>query len=94
MSGISNLQAAAPVRVDPFLRAPERSERQLVAPVEERGLSDSVELSAEALRAGGVRPEVIERVRGQLEAGGYLTDEKLDRALDALLDDVFGPEAP
>lgn len=58
--------------------------------------SDSVNLSSEARAAsrvepaaeGGVRTELVARVRAQLEARTYYTDEKLDAAVETLIDRI------
>jgi hypothetical protein len=45
----------------------------------------------ERLRAGsGVRDEVVDRVRGEIADGTYDTPEKLDVAVDRLLEDLVG----
>ena len=55
---------------------------------------DQVELSETARRAGGavggvgdtgVRSDLVERVRREIDAGTYETDEKLDATVDRLL---------
>lgn len=56
---------------------------------------DTVDLSGrarllDALRSQpDYRPDVVERVKAEIEQGTYLTDEKLDQALDALLNDFL-----
>lgn len=55
---------------------------------------DRVEISAtvarllEKLRAGDIRTEKVESIRSQIEAGTYETDDKIDGAIDKLLDDL------
>lgn len=56
---------------------------------------DTVDLSGrarllDALRSQpDFRPEVVDRVKSEIEQGTYLTDEKLDKALDALINDFL-----
>ena len=53
---------------------------------------DSVTLSSDVLRLRGVegiRYEKVMEVRGQLARGEYMTPEKLDVALDRMLDKLF-----
>lgn len=58
--------------------------------------SDTVNLSSEARAAsrvepaaeGGVRAELVARVRSQLEARTYYTEEKLDAAVETLIDRI------
>ncbi len=55
--------------------------------------SDSVEISSEVMRLKGVegiRMEKVMAVKSQVRAGGYFTPEKLDKALDIALDQLFG----
>jgi hypothetical protein len=59
-----------------------------------RRLVDSVDLSDHARflaalrRIPSVRQDVVERVRGELARGGYDTADKLDAALDRLIDSL------
>jgi len=60
------------------------------------GDADSVNLSSEArlldaLRENDViRTDLIERVRAEIEAGTYETEERLSAAADAIADELFG----
>lgn len=55
---------------------------------------DVVDLSATARRTVGevdppaVREELIQRIRAQIAAGNYLTDDKLDTAVDRLYEEI------
>ncbi|MGF1632755.1 MAG: flagellar biosynthesis anti-sigma factor FlgM [Phycisphaerae bacterium] len=56
--------------------------------------ADRLELSGAAgalasLKANDVRTDKVNDIRAQIEAGTYLTDEKLDAAADRMLDDVL-----
>ena len=58
---------------------------------------DSVELSTHArhlakLSENPIRPDLVAQVRSQIEAGTYESDEKLERAVEALLLDLAGQE--
>lgn len=65
------------------------------SPRAEAGIrSDRLELSEAALEniqsgSGGVRTELVERLRGEIAAGTYLTDEKLDAVVDRLHRELF-----
>jgi hypothetical protein len=93
MSTIDSISAATTFRSE-ALRPADRRPPVEVHPPDEP--VDTVDLSErarllDALRSRpDYRPDVISRVRGEIEAGSYLTDEKLDTALDALIDDVLG----
>ena len=58
------------------------------------GTTDQLDISAAAEAAmqqaetGGFRAELVNRVRNEIAAGTYETPEKIDAALERLLDDV------
>lgn len=60
--------------------------------------ADSVQISPEVMRlrgVEGVRFEKVMAIRGAMEAGTYMTPEKLDVALDRALDRLFSaPDRP
>ncbi len=37
-----------------------------------------------------VRRELVDRVRDEIDRGKYMTDEKLELAIDGLMDDLTG----
>ena len=51
-------------------------------------LSPEARAAAEADGAKPLRADLVERVRGELEARTYFSDEKLDIAVDRLIDDI------
>lgn len=54
---------------------------------------DTVALSGDVMRLRGVqglRLDKVMTIRGQMEAGTYLTPEKIDVALDRAIDQLFG----
>lgn len=58
-----------------------------------RAESDAVELSGAASEHVGtaerpVRTNLVQRIRAEIAAGTYLTDEKLDAAIDGLMRDA------
>lgn len=62
---------------------------------EAKAAGDSVQISEAAQakaaldRVPEVRADRITEIRGQIKAGTYLTDEKINRAIDRLLLDLF-----
>jgi anti-sigma28 factor (negative regulator of flagellin synthesis) len=55
---------------------------------------DKVELSGvshllQTLKSNDIRADKVAEIRKQIEAGTYDTDDKLDAALDPLLDDLL-----
>ena len=59
------------------------------------GVSDVVEISNAAALAAkvqeipDVRADLVARVKGEIEAGTYETPERIDAAVEKLLDDLF-----
>lgn len=51
-------------------------------------LSNTAQLLSKLGKLPDVRHDVVDRVRAQIAAGGYETPEKLDIAVDGLLDDL------
>lgn len=56
--------------------------------------TDRLELSHTALEnmstgEGGVRTDLVQRIRGEIAAGTYLTNEKLDAVVDRLHRELF-----
>ena len=64
--------------------------------IEPVGVSDTVEISAVARLAAKVqqvpevRAELVQRVKAEIAAGTYETPERLDIAVDKLMDELFG----
>lgn len=62
---------------------------------ESRGVADTLEISTAGKLAARiqngemVRMDLVERVRGEIEAGRYETPERIDATVDKLLDDLF-----
>lgn len=55
--------------------------------------SDRLELSGLShlltnLKKDGVRTELVSSIKAQIEAGTYLTDEKMDVAIDRMMEDL------
>lgn len=91
----------APINTSPALRVRrvEIDASGLASADEVRGrggarTSDRVEISnvaqylSQLKREPAERTDLINRVREEISAGTYLTDEKLDAATDQLLDDI------
>ena len=74
-------------RVDGSVRPGVRPARAVEVPV--RRDADRVEVSREAREAGPrsdvVRRDLVDRVRREIAAGTYETDEKLNLAVDAMI---------
>ncbi len=55
---------------------------------DELDLSDTAQLVEQAKGAPEIRQDVVDRIRGQIASGTYETEDKLDVALDRLLDEI------
>jgi len=51
-------------------------------------ISPAAEAAAQAAEDGDIRADLVARVRGEIAAGTYETAEKLDAALDGLLNEI------
>lgn len=51
-------------------------------------ISPAAEAAIQAAEAGGVRHDLVNRIRSEIAAGTYETPAKLDAALDRMLDEL------
>lgn len=51
-------------------------------------ISPAAEAAIRAAESGDIRHDLVARIRSEIAAGTYETPEKLDRALDRLLDEI------
>ena len=57
-------------------------------PADELEISPAGEAAAQAAESGDIRADLVARVRSEIAAGTYETPEKLDAALNGLLDEL------
>ncbi|MEL6499319.1 MAG: hypothetical protein AAF937_09760 [Planctomycetota bacterium] len=81
---IGDADRAGPTQGDPGRVESPRRERE----------ADSVSFSEAARSASKidspeVRDELVNRVRAELEGRAYVTDEKLDKAVQAMIDEIL-----
>lgn len=98
MSEISTIRGAGVAAAETAGRRV-ADQHEPAAPARPAGREDRVELSTHArhlarLAENPIRPELVAEVKAKIEAGGYETDEKLERAIDAMLADFNGGDAP
>ena len=55
---------------------------------DELDISDAAQLVEQAKGVPEIRHDVVDRIRGQIAEGTYETEDKLDIALDRLLDEI------
>ncbi|MEM8834258.1 MAG: flagellar biosynthesis anti-sigma factor FlgM [Planctomycetota bacterium] len=88
MTNIDNVANANPARLEPLETRRQARQTAVQARPDARP-QDRVDLSAEARAANApIRTELVERVRAEIASGEYLTDARLDAALDGLLQDI------
>lgn len=51
-------------------------------------ISAAAEAAIQATESGGVRADLVARIKHEIASGTYETAEKLDAALEGLLDDI------
>ena len=95
MTDISRISTAgdSSFRANPIAPAPSEAGRTESAPRIRQADTVNVSQEAKARLASvdeGVRSELVNRVRSELDAGGYVTQDKLDSAVDRLIDDILG----
>jgi negative regulator of flagellin synthesis FlgM len=56
--------------------------------VDQVDISPAAEAAAQANETGGIRGDLVARVRSEIAAGTYETAEKLDAAVDRLLNEI------
>ncbi|HEV2292601.1 MAG TPA: flagellar biosynthesis anti-sigma factor FlgM [Tepidisphaeraceae bacterium] len=91
MSGINGVGHNSPV--NPIVSNPIHKSIPAEAP-RQMGATDKVELSGmshllKALKTNDVRTDKVADIKAQIEAGTYETDEKMDAAVDRMLDDLL-----
>ena len=91
MSSINGLGNSSPVQK--IVSQPIQKQVPADAP-KQLAMTDKLELSGvshllKSLRNNDVRVDKVAEVKAQIEAGTYEDDQKLDAALDRLLDDLL-----
>jgi anti-sigma28 factor (negative regulator of flagellin synthesis) len=90
MSAINGIGSSSPVQK--IATSPVHKELP-AQPAKQLKLTDRVELSGvshllAALKANGIRADKVSSVRAAIEAGKYETSEKLDAAINKLMNDL------
>ena len=62
--------------------------KSTAGPSDQLDISPAAEAAAQAAESGGIRADLVSRVRGEIAAGTYETADKLDVALDGLLNEI------
>jgi negative regulator of flagellin synthesis FlgM len=71
----------------PFRNQPAKEATATPAGGDRLEISPAAEAAVKATETGGVRQDLVNRIRGEIAAGTYETPAKLDAALDRMLDE-------
>jgi len=72
---------------DGAAKTPAVGDSVTISPAAEAAIH-AAEGAAQANQSGGIRQDLVNQIRAEIAAGTYETPEKLDVALDRLLDEV------
>ena len=91
MSGINSIGPNTPIQKT--LTQPVQKQVATNAPKQLKLTADRVEIAKvnqllATMKANDVRTEKVAAIRAQIEAGTYVTEAKLDAAIDRLMDDL------
>ena len=91
MSGINSIGPNTPIQKT--LTQPVQKQVSTAAPKQLKLTADRVEIAKvnqllATLKANDVRTEKVAGIRAQIAAGTYVTEAKLDAAIDRLMDDL------
>ena len=67
---------------------PAQTGKAAQSPSDQLDISPAALAAIEAQESGEIRADLVARVRNEIAAGTYETPEKLDAALDRLLDEI------
>ena len=68
--------------------APAAPANSSLTEVDQLDISPTADLASRALDAPAIRADRVAQIRSAIEAGNYDTDEKMNLALDRLLDEI------
>ncbi len=68
--------------------APKASRPSSAGPADRVDISPAAEAAASAAEVSGVREDLVARVRSEIASGTYETPDKLDSALEGLLNEL------
>jgi len=61
---------------------------ETVSQADQLDISPEADLISRAREVPGIRQDLVDRIRSEIQAGTYETEEKLNIALDRLLDEI------
>jgi negative regulator of flagellin synthesis FlgM len=72
----------------PFRNQPAKEAAKTPATGDRVEISPAAEAAIRAAEAGGIRQDLVSRIRAEIAAGTYETPEKLDAALERMIDEI------
>jgi negative regulator of flagellin synthesis FlgM len=72
----------------PFRNQPAKEATATPAAGDRLEISPAAEAAVKATETGGVRQDLVNRIRSEIAAGTYETPDKLDAALNRMLDEI------
>ncbi|QQE10171.1 flagellar biosynthesis anti-sigma factor FlgM [Planctomycetota bacterium] len=82
-ASVASLQAQMPVQ-----RSAQQAETGTARPSDSVEFSEAAQYLAKIAELPEVRQDVVDRVKGEIAAGNYDTEDKIDAMLDALAEDL------
>jgi negative regulator of flagellin synthesis FlgM len=90
ISGTTHVHGPHGVNALHALRRPPETQptQPAQAPVDRVEISPAAEAALQAAESGAVRQDLVDRIRAEIASGTYETPDKLDVAVDRLLDEI------
>ena len=89
--GPSHVSGAQSVDSVHKLHAPQQSApKPHMTPVDQLDISHEAEMASRMRETSDVRQDLVDRIKAEIQAGTYETEEKLDIAVGRLLDELGG----
>ena len=89
VNGIGSVSSSSPIhRAQPAQHVSKAAQTQPISTVDQVEISPAGRLLDQAAQTSGLRAERLEQIRSAIDAGTYDTDEKLEAALERLLDEI------
>lgn len=87
--GTHHAQQAHALRGPHFAQSPQQATASNKAQqIDQLDISPAAQAASEAEASGGIRGDLVARLRSEIASGTYETQEKLDTALSRLLDTI------
>ena len=88
IQGVNFVNAPQSINGPHRVAAPTAPAASSLGEVDQLDISPSADLASRALDAPAIRADRVAQIRSAIEAGDYDTDEKMNLALDRLLDEI------